>query len=239
MSIDLLRLPVRGSLVMRENAALLVFGDQSVLLASTLAAGGRLSHEVAALDIFFGLPYYSARAPLLMRALTTEKGTALSTLALFAWIEDNFVIEPRAEVFGQTLFGEEPLLFLRDCDLDRPVEGWFHAPGSGAWVRLAGIVLASSRASAGTQHLRGDDAALHTLEQVFPLDGQMFVEALSLAFARGGKLKALLRAQRKSTAPEIMALCDGWRVLCNALPVVRVNAEAGEVTQVAELLGAG
>jgi hypothetical protein len=234
---ELLRLPLRCSLLSRESASLAVIGDQSLKLAERLAADGRLMHDVAEIDVHFGLPYFTAPTPLLMRAITTEKGTMFSSLALFGWIEDNYIYEPRAEVFGQTLFGEEPIMFLRDFDWDRPIEAWFNAPGSGAWARIAGVVIASSRASAGTQHVRGDDGALAALEQIFPGSAQPFIDDLALDFARGGKLKALLRARRKTTDAVIMALCDGWRVLMHALPAVRVNADAGELEQITELLG--
>lgn len=233
---ELLRLPVQCSLLSRESAALAVIGDQSLRLAERLASDGRLAHDVTDIDVFFGLPYFTAPTPLLMRAIMTEKGATFNSLALFAWIEDNYIYEPRAEVFGKTLSGDEPIMFLRDFDWDRPVEGWFHAPETGAWSRIAGIVIASSRANAGTQRLRGDDGALAALEQIFPPSAQPFVDDLALEFARGGKLKALLRARRKTTDPAIMTLCDGWRILMNALPAVRVNADAGEIEQITELL---
>ncbi len=227
----LLGLPVNGALVHNlRGAALLVLGDQADALAVSLCATGQ-ALVPGPHTIRFGLPVYASPTPLLVRALMTERNTTFESLALFGWIEDTFVTEPRAEVLGLTLSGEQPVMFLRDFDLDRPVEGYVRAA---RWLRLAGVAIASSEHHGLPQRPPAEEAALIALAHALPPDARPFAESLRLEHSRGAALKALLRARRKMTDPALMAQADGWRVLAAALPVLRVNTE--HAAEVAALL---
>lgn len=221
----LLGLPVDGALVHNlRGAALLVLGDHADALARSLCATDR-ALVPGPHTIRFGLPFYTSPTPLLVHALMTERNTTFDSLALFGWIEDNFVTEPRAEVLGLTLSGEQPVMFLRDFDLDRPVEGYVRAGAPARWLRLAGVAIASSEHHGLPQRPPADEAALIALTHTLPPDARPFAESLRLEHSRGAVLKTILRARRKMTDPALMAQADGWRVLAAAMPVLRVNAE--------------
>jgi hypothetical protein len=177
----------------------------------------------ARVRLLFGLPILTAPFPLFVGGLMTERNAPLEQLSLFGWIEDHYLEQPRAEVFGLTPFAEQPVLFLRDFDMDRPVEAWFQTPQPARWVCAAGVAIATARASGEPQELTGDQAALAALEHVLPPDAQPFVEGLGLDVARGQSLRAALRQRRKTTDESLMAICDGWRILARAAPFRRFD----------------
>lgn len=238
---ELLGLNVPCYLASTESSALLLIGDAAADLAQTLADSGKVTVEqgapgTGAPRLLFGLPFYTAPYPLLVAALVTEKNTVFNALSLFGWIEDNFINEPRAEVFGLTPYGEQPVMFLRDFDLDRPIEAWLQSGQPVRWLRVSGVAIASARHTAGTQTLKGDAAAVVAMESALPADARDFVEGLRLDVARGVSLRAALRARRKLADAQLMAVCDGWRVLANAVPVVRINPAGGDETPLRDLL---
>ena len=166
----------------------------------------------------FGLPIHTAPYPVLIHSLNTERGTRLGQLSVFGWIEDHFIDEPRAEVFGLTPYGEAPVAFLRDFDLDRPPEAYVMLPdpppGGGperAFRRVGTIIVAGAPPPAGE-----DAAALAALEAVLPASAQAFLDGLRADVARGQPLRQVLRSRRKTADPALMAQCDGWRVLTRA-----------------------
>jgi hypothetical protein len=233
---ELLSLDVPCHLASTSDSALLLIGDAAAELAPTLATRSKVTVEQGAQRLMFGLPFYTAPYPLLVAALVTEKNTVFNALSLFGWIEDNFITEPRAEVFGLTPYGEQPVMFVRDFDLDRPIEAWLQSGQPVRWLRVSGIAIASARHMAGTQTLKGDAAAVVALESALPADAQDFVERLRLDVARGVTLRAALRARRKFNDAQLMTVCDGWRVLANAVPVVRINPAGGDETPLRDLL---
>jgi hypothetical protein len=121
------------------------------------------------------------------------------------------------------------VVFLRDCDLDRPVEAWLH-PGRGrwhsTWLRVAGIVVVDENVVGDRQTLSGDWGALAVLGHILPSAVQPFVLGLHSACAQGQTLRAALRTHRQTTADALMHVCDGWRVLAHAIKVVRVHPQA-------------
>lgn len=173
--------------------------------------------------MLFGLSILTAPFPLFVGAVMTERNTLLDQMSAFAWIEDNYIEQPRAEVFGLTPFGEQPVLFMRDFDMDRPVEAWLQAPQPLGWVRVVGAAVASSRHAVEAQSLPPDEAALALMALDLPTDAQPFVESLAMDVAHGVPLKAALRQRRKTTDPALMRVCDGWRVFSRSAGVVRLN----------------
>lgn len=223
---DALGLTIDCERVTSEGASLLILGDRAAAFAEALARGRALGRQSGPVRLLFGLPFYTAPYPVFVGALSTEKNTVFDTLALFGWIEDNAIYEPRAEVFGITPLRERPIMFLRDFDLDRPVEIWMQAPAPAGWLRIAGVAVASARYAPEPQTLTGEDAALIALEHAAPADALQLVEALRMDVARGMPLKAALRARRRGENAASMALCDGWRVMSQAVPLLRLNPDA-------------
>lgn len=222
---DALSLTVDCERVTSDGTTLLILGDRAEALAEQLTAGRALGRQGGPARLLFGLPFYTAPYPVFVGALSTEKNTVFDTLALFGWIEDNAIYEPRAEVFGITPLREKPIMFLRDFDLDRPVEIWMQAPAPAGWLRIAGVVVASARYAPEPQTLSGEDAALIALEHAAPPEALPLIAALRMDVARGTPLKAALRARRRGENAAGMALCDGWRVISLAVPIVRVNPD--------------
>ncbi len=223
---DALGLTVDCEHVTSDGATLLILGDRAAALAQSLSQGRALGRQTGPARLLFGLPFYTAPYPVFVGALSTEKNTVFDTLALFGWIEDNAIYEPRAEVFGITPLRERPIMFLRDFDLDRPVEIWMQAPAPAGWLRIAGAVVASARYASEPQALTGEDAALIALEHAAPAGALPLIEALRMDVARGTPLKAALRARRRGENAANMALCDGWRVISQAVPLIRLNPDA-------------
>jgi len=191
---DLLHFDVRGAIELRTAAS----GTEAHLSLDGAAEAHRL---------YFGLPYFTAPRPLLVAALTTEKNTQLRAPLLFTWIEDNFIHEPRAEVFGLTTDGEQPIMFLRDFDMDRPREIWLQEGAPKRWRRLASVTH-------DDRPLHGDVGALDALHATaLDDDERAFARALRDDVAGGRTLKAALRARRKTTDPARMARADAWRIV--------------------------
>lgn len=228
---DLLSLKIPGDAVATAQSSLLVLGQPEArarLVQQLLGRPGSvsLSQVPLPLSVYFGYSILTAPFPLLISSLNTERNTMLNKLSLFGWVEDNFINEPRSEVFGLTPFGEQPVLFLRDFDLDRPVEALMRvAPGG--WLRTAGVVIADANYPAGQagemQELSGDQGALAALSVVLPADTHDFLVALTSEVGSGRSLRVVLRNRRKTTDDALMHVCDGWRILANAVKVVRVN----------------
>ena len=176
-------------------------------------AGATLALDAAAAPqrLYFGLPFYTSPRPLLVGGLLTEKNTLLRAPLLFTWIEDNYIHEPRAEVFGMTIDGERPVMFLRDFDMDRPREIWLRCGEPLRWNRLAAVMLDG-------RVLNGDTGALDALAVTAPPDARASVDALRTDLTSGRTLKIVLRARRKATAPALMALADSWRIITAQRP---------------------
>jgi hypothetical protein len=231
---DLLALEVNGQLVASSQAVLLVLGDGATTLADKLCAKSNLSLIGNSAKVWFGFSILTAPFPLLAGALMTERNTLFDKLSLFGWVEDNAILEPRAEVFGLTPFGEQPVLFLRDLDLDRPVEAWIQTTQPTRWLRVAGVAIADVAYAGDSQTLSGDAGALAALSRALPADAQPFVLSLASEVASGKTLRAALRARRKTTDDALLHLCDGWRILAHATKIVRVNPSGDVDMQVAE-----
>lgn len=232
---ELLTLDVRGSFALMGDACVLIVGDRADdLVAQVRASGAAVQHMQA--RVLFGLSILTAPFPLFVGGVMTERNTALNQLSVFAWIEDNYIDQPRAEVFGLTPFGEQPVLFLRDFDLDRPVEAWFKTSQPAHWVQVAGVAVASSRASATVQHLHGDMAALALMDATLPVDVQPLIEAMKVEVARGERLKSLLRKLRKGADANVMRVLDGWRILAQAAHVARFDPSSEYDARVVDTL---
>jgi hypothetical protein len=238
---DLLSLEVNCQLVASSQAVLLVIGDGAEALSDKLCATPGLS-PINTPDnmahVLFGFSIMTAPFPLLVGRLMTERNTLFDKLSLFGWVEDNAILEPRAEVLGLTPFGEQPILFLRDLDLDRPVEAWIQTqPAIAAparWLRVAGVAIADSAYAGDVQTLSGDAGAVAALSRTLPADAQPFLLGLANEVAQGKTLRAALRTRRKTTDDALMHLCDGWRILAHATKIIRVNPAGDVDMQVAE-----
>jgi hypothetical protein len=231
---DLLSLEVKGQLVASSQAVLLVIGDGATALADKLCAKSNLSSIGNSANVLFGFSIMTAPFPLLVGRLMTERNTLFDKLSLFGWVEDNAILEPRAEVLGLTPFGEQPILFLRDLDLDRPVEAWIQTQQPARWLRVAGVALADSAYAGDSQTLSGDAGALAVLSRTLPADARPFLLGLANEVAQGKTLRAALRARRKTTDDALMHLCDGWRILAHATKIIRVNPAGDVDMQMAE-----
>jgi hypothetical protein len=223
---DLLSLTVPGDAVASDAAALLLIGDRAGALAERMcqAAPGARRPLPSPARVLFGLAILTEPYPVLVGSLMTEHNTQLNQLSLFGWIEDNAILEPRAEILGLTPWGEQPLLFLRDLDLDRPPEAWLAAGQPAAWLRVAGVAIADSHHAGPPLDLAGDEAALSALEIVLPGDAA-FLRELRTEVAGGTPLRVALRRRRKAAHPELMRACDGWRVLARAARFIRLNPD--------------
>ncbi len=232
---ELLSLDVSCAVATVGDAAVLIVGDRASDLGKQLRATGAVVQDMR-VRVLFGLSILTAPFPLFVGGLMTEHNTKLDRLSLFGWIEDNTIEQPRAEVFGLTPFAEQPVLFLRDFDMDRPIEAWFQTTQPSRWVRVAGVAVASSQASGDVQLLSGDEAALVAMEAALPADAQSLVTAMRLEAARGQGLRSILRQLRKSADAKVMRVLDGWRVLALAAQVVRVNPSPERETRVADVM---
>ncbi|MCS6773758.1 MAG: hypothetical protein RMM31_10360 [Anaerolineae bacterium] len=222
---ELLHVDFSGMLVTSRNAALAVVGDRAEAFAQSLSESKGTPYVATEVRVWLGLPILTAPFPLFVGAVMTERNAILNQMSVFAWLEDNYVEQPRAEVFGLTPFGEQPVLFVRDFDMDRPLEAWIQTPQPSDWARLVGIVIASSRYGGGQQSLPPDQAALVLMAMHLPADAQPFVEELARQVAGGSSLKAALRQRRKTTDAALMRACDGWRALSRATNVAILNPD--------------
>lgn len=232
---QLLGLDATCPMAIVQDAAMLILGDRADALVAEINRGGRATIETLRARILFGLPILTAPFPLLVGGLMTERNTPLNQLSLFGWIADHYIDQPRAEIFGLTPFAEQPVLFLRDFDMDRPVEAWFQSLQPTRWVRVAAVAIATAEAGE-PQELRGDRAALALMAHALPDDARAFVDGISLDCARGGSLRAALRARRKITDAALMNACDGWRVLAEATAVVRLDPTPEREQPIEEVL---
>src|SRR6266508_3786650 len=119
---DLLSLDIACEMLRGKTACLLLIGDAASEVADQWAGPAEVQRASGQVRVLFGLPVLTLPYPILVNSLMTEHNTRLDRLSLFGWIEDNAILEPRAEVFGLTPMAEDPVLFLRDLDLDRPPE---------------------------------------------------------------------------------------------------------------------
>lgn len=218
------------------SAALLILGDRADVLAKRLSESAQVNVERSRIRVLFGLPILTAPFPLFVGAMMTERNAILDQLSLFGWIEDHAIEQPRAEVFGLTPFAEQPVLFLRDFDMDRPVEAWFQSLQPARWLRVVGVAIATAREVEPRQTLEPDRAALAAMAFALPPDVRPFVESLALDVARGVSLKVALRHRRKTTDAALMNACDGWRVLSRAAVFVRLDPLAGGDQRVEDVL---
>ncbi|MFN3705495.1 MAG: hypothetical protein ACK4WM_05825 [Thermoflexales bacterium] len=214
---ELLTLEIDCYLATSNSSALIVVGDRAGVMAEALRAKQGVTCRPQRTRLWFGLPIHTAPYPLLVGSLLTERSTVLDQLSLFAWIEDNYLDQPRAEVWGLTPFGEQPAIFLRDCDLDRPVEVWLQTDQPASWARVSGLAVATAHHSGAPTPLTSDLAALAALAATLPPDAQPFAEMLAREIAAGKSLKAALRAQRRTADATLLHLADGWRVTAKAI----------------------
>jgi hypothetical protein len=231
---DLLSLEILCETVVAQKACLFVIGDGAATVADQFTQAGALRRLSETQRALFGLPVLTLPYPILVNSLMTEHNTRLEQLSLFGWVEDNAILEPRAEVFGLTPLGEDPVLFLRDLDLDRRPEAYVQAAQPAGWLRVAGVVIAKQDYAGGPATLAGDDGALSALDVVLPADAQTFVASLRAEVAQGKALRQVLRAHRRGTAAALMAQCDGWRVLSRAARFVLMGT-AQDAAQTAGL----
>ncbi len=232
---ELLHLDVACVVAIAGDAAVLVIGDRADDLGKQLRATGAVVQDMN-VRVLFGLSILTAPFPLFVGSVMTERNTTLDKLALFGWIEDNYIEQPRAEVFGLTPFAEQPVMFLRDFDMDRPIEAWFQTAQPARWVRVAGVAVATSRTSSDVQLLTGDEAALVVMEAALPADAQSLVTAMRIEHARGQSLRKVLRQLRQSADANVMRVLDGWRVLALAAQVMRVNPSPDHETRMADVI---
>lgn len=228
---DVLSIEVRCRVVRSGSAAIMVVGDASDAWVSVQQARDISPWNVT--RVLFGLATYTASWPILIRQLVAERGLKLQTLALFGWIEDNFITEPRAEIFGITPFGEEPVLFIRDFDLDQPPQCCvvFTKPDGQELLLLAGVLWVDTSADERLT-LENDEAAIFGLELSLPEPTRALAELLRADVAGGKSLRTALKAARKHVAPDLMTLADGWRVLTRAVPMIRVGTQDASVADV-------
>jgi hypothetical protein len=212
---DLLSLNVACETLSGPTACVLVIGNGAGALADQWQNASTLQRSSGEVRVMFGLPVLTMPYPVLVNSLMTERNTQLSQLSLFGWIEDNGILEPRAEVLGLTPLAEDPVLFLRDIDLDRPPEAYLQ-PRPSVWLRVAGVAIACNDYMADPLLLEGPQAALSALEVTLPADAQGLVKALRAETDAGTSLHHALRLHRRTTSVEVMAVCDGWRVLSRA-----------------------
>ena len=212
---DLLALDIACEMLSGPTGCVLLIGDAAPALTAQWAASTQLQRSTGDLRVLFGLPVLTLPYPILVNSLMTEHNTRLGQLSLFGWIEDNAILEPRAEVIGLTPLAEDPVLFLRDLDLDRSPEAYVQ-PRPGAWLRVAGVVVACEGYTAEPVLLEGANAALSALQLMLPADAQSLAKGLRRGVDAGMTLHHALRNHRRTTSPQIMAQCDGWRVLARA-----------------------
>lgn len=232
---ELLSVDVACPAAAAGDAALLIMGDLAGVLTHQLQTAGAAVQPVQA-RVLLGLPILTAPFPLFVGGVMTERNTPLSHMSVFGWIEDNYIDQPRAEVFGLTPFAEQPVLFIRDFDMDRPVEAWFQTAQPARWLRVAAIVVATERAGDLLQVLQGDEAALVAMEHALPADVQPLVTAMRVEVARGQSLRTVLRQLRKSADAKVMRVLDGWRVLAQAAQIARLNPTIVPNANVADAL---
>lgn len=215
---DLLQLPIPCGLITGSAGAILVMGDQR----GQITLPGKETRRNAVARVFFGLGLHHSPTPLLMHSLITERGTTLNDFSLFAWIEENFMAQPRADIVGLMMNGVQPLFFLRDLDLDVPPEAYIREGET--WLRVRGVVLAEQGSAASQSLSKGErsDPLITALRLALP-DHQKLVDDLQPEAKDNASLRAAIRARRKTHPPEVLRVCDAWRVLAQAAPLLAVD----------------
>ncbi|HQZ21862.1 MAG TPA: hypothetical protein PLW39_06285 [Thermoflexales bacterium] len=208
---DLLQLPVACDLITGKTGAVLVMGDRR----GEIAISSKEARRGVAARVFFGLPVHTSPAPVLMRSLLTERGARFDDFSLFAWIEENYLAQPRADIVGLMPNGVQPLFFLRDLDLDLPPEAYVRE--GEAWARVRGVVVV--RESQGSERSKRSDPFSLALRYALPNE-QKLVDELQAAARDNASLRAAIRARRKIHPPEVLRVCDAWRVLAQAAPLL-------------------
>lgn len=217
---DLLQLPIACDLLTSSAGAVVVMGD----LRGKIAMHGWEARRDVTARVFFGLPAHGSPAPVLMRSLLTERGTRFDDFSLFAWIEENYLAQPRADIVGLMPNGVQPLFFLRDLDLDRPPEAYVRE--GEAWARVRGVVIADK-----SDFCQKSDLLICALRLALPND-QNLVDALAKDAPDNALLRAALRARRKTHPPEVLRVCDAWRVLAQAAPLRACDPSDPEAVRV-------
>ena len=225
---QLLHLDIECHVASAGDGALLILGDGAEVLATQLRNAGKAQVSRYAPRVLFGLPILTAPFPLFVGSLMTERNTSFDQLSLFSWIEDHTIDQPRAEVLGLTPFAEQPVLFLRDFDMDRPIEAWFRTTQPARWLQVAGVAIATAQYNGPPQWLKGDAASLAALQFALPADALPFLQTISDEVIAGTPLKTVLRQRRKTAEPSLMRVFDGWRVLPQAARFIRVNPAGGD-----------
>jgi hypothetical protein len=224
---QLLNLNIDCHVASAGDGALLILGDQAEALAAQLRESGKAQVSRYSPRVLLGLSILTAPFPLFVGSMMTERNTIFDQLSLFGWIEDHYIDQPRAEVFGLTPFAEQPVLFLRDFDMDRPIEAWFQTPQPARWLQVAGIAIATAQHNGTPQLLKGDEASLIALQHALPADALPFLQTIKDEVDAGSPLKTVLRQRRKTAEPSLMSVFDGWRVLPQAARFIRVNPAPG------------
>ena len=117
---------------------------------------------------------------------------------------------------------------MRDLDLDRPPEAYVQALQPGGWLKVVSVLLAQ-QGTVEMQSLSGDTAALRALQMVLPASAQSLLTSLRDEVQAGKDLRHVLRAQRRTADPALMAVCDGWRVLSRAAQLAVCDATAESI----------
>lgn len=233
---QLLNLDIECQVASAGDGALLILGDQADTLAMQLSESGKAQVARSAVRVLLGLSILTAPFPLFVGSLMTERNTRFEQLSLFAWIEDHYLDQPRAEVFGLTPFAEQPVMFLRDFDMDRPIEAWFQTTQPARWLMVAGVAIATAQHNGSPQLLKGDEASLQALQCALPADALPFLQTIRDEVNAGQSLKAVLRQRRKAAEPSLMNVFDGWRVLPQAARFIRVNPAPGHDNHIEDAL---
>ena len=216
------------------SAVILVLGDAGEAWVAS-QTGCDITPWIS-VRVLFGLAIYTASWPILLKQVVAERGLTLQSLSLFGWIEDNFMTEPRAEVKGITPFGEEPLLFIRDLDLDLPPQCCvINLHGAQPEMLLLAGVLWVDASAEERLVLEHDEAAVFGLELSLPAAAKPFAEMLRAECAGGRNLRSALKAFRQQMSPMLMTHADGWRVLTRAVPMVRLGVRDTAVSDSFEL----
>ncbi len=224
---QLLHLDVDCHVASAGDGALLILGDQADALAAQMREAGKAQVARFTPRVLLGLSILTAPFPLFVGSLMTERNTIFDQLSLFGWIEDHYIDQPRAEVFGLTPFAEQPVMFLRDFDMDRPIEAWFQTTQPARWLMVAGVAIATAQHNGPPQLLKGDEASLLALQHALPADALPFLQTIRDEVSAGQPLKTVLRLRRKTAEPSLMRVFDGWRVLPQAARFIRVNPAPG------------
>ena len=231
-----LTLPSLCQAICGATGCLLIIGDAATAFADHISDAPGLIRTHGPARILFGLPILTLPYPVLVNSLMTERNTRLDQLSLFGWIEDNAILEPRAEVFGLTPLGDDPVLFIRDLDLDRAPECYLQMDASGSIRRVAGVIIAGADHTGAPATLSPIDGTLTALAWVFSgHDGaQALLTQIRTDVAASKDLRHILRARRRGADPATMATCDGWRVLartCRFMQAAPISDHTAQIMQ--------